>query len=245
MSQYNIRLIEKFEVAKDTLGFRFEKPEGFDFLPGQSVVLQVPWSKPSESFPKQTDAMRDMTIAASPTDSDLDFVIRQGRSDYKKALTDLQPGDEVVIFGPKGKFVFKTSTKPIVMLAGGIGITPFISILRYIKDKNLSQGIVLIYSNPTPERIAFREEITEIKKSQKSRNHKFEIIHTLTEKAPENWNGETGRIDADMIKKYVADLNNKVFYICGSSSMAADIKRIVSNLGVRQEYLKKEEFTGY
>ena len=241
MSQYNIKLIEKIELAQNTLGFRFAKPKGFDFLPGQSVVLQVvPSPELKENFSKDTDAMRDMTIASSPTEDYLDFVVRQGKSDYKKVLASMQPDDEVVIFGPKGRFVFETTNQQIVMLAGGIGITPFISILKYINDKNLSQAVTLLYSNPTTDRIAYKNELDDLNK-----NSNIKVIYTLTKKTPENWNGETGRIDTAMIEKYVADIDKAVYYICGSTSMAEDTKRIVIGLGVKQENIKKEEFTGY
>lgn len=238
MPKYKLELIDKYDTAKDTPVYRFAKPEGFEYLPGQHMVVQLGFETDDPD-----EQIRDMTLSSSPSEDFLEMAMRHSSSLFKQHLADLEIGTEVTMFGPTGTFVLpKDSTHPLVMIAGGIGITPFRSMIRFILDNKSKRRIILLYSNPTEESLAFKEELDEI---QADSGNDIEIIFSLTKEAKIEWPGERGRIGPEMIKKYVDNLNNSIFMVCGPEKMVHYINSILLDLGIVQEKIIKEEFTGY
>lgn len=238
MPQYKVKLIDKKQVAENTTLYIFEKPQGFNYLPGQHIVvkLDIP------SAPAQ-DTLRTFTLCSSPTEGNIKVVMRDGISVFKKTLQNMSIGTEITIIGPAGRFTLQEG-KNIVMIAGGIGIAPFRSMIKYIFDKNLSYNIILLYSNPTQKRIAFYNEFKDIFVSQSNPN--LTIINTLTQEIPESWREEQGRIDKNFIQKYVPDFDKRDFYICGPPKMVEDIEKILlSSLNINPKNIFTEKFTGY
>ena len=151
------KLIEKRPEAKGTKSFFWEPNKRFEFMPGQFLYYTLP----KLGFPDARGATRHFTISASPTETPpyrLTTRIRE-ESGFKKSLDALSIGSVLETEGPDGTFILDASDKgPHIFIAGGIGITPFRSMIKFILDKNLGYKMHLIYSNSHPEEIAFREE---------------------------------------------------------------------------------------
>jgi ferredoxin-NADP reductase len=238
MPKYNLELIDKYEAAQDTPAYRFAKPDDFEYQAGNHMVVQLDFVADNPD-----DQIRDMTLASSPTEDYLELVMRQGKSEFKQSLVGLDIGEEILMFGPAGTFILQENMKePIIMIAGGIGITPFRSMIRYILDKDLPYQVTLLYSNPTIDDIAFKKEFDEINTDS---NNNIEIIYSLTKESPVAWSGERGRIDSSMIEKHVTDIKKSVFMVCGPENMVHYINSVLLDLGVAQDMIIKEEFVGY
>src|SRR3990167_9795673 len=155
-----LKLVEKKDEAKNTTSF-FLKPERpVSFLPGQYYYFTIPVLK----FPDPKGATRHLTISSSPTEGNILRVTTRIReeSGFKKSLDELPIGTQIDGEGPNGTFVFDEKEKLInVFVAGGVGITPFRSMIKYIVDKNLTTPIYLIYSNSDND-FVFKKEFDEI-----------------------------------------------------------------------------------
>jgi ferredoxin-NADP reductase len=151
---------------------------------------------------------------------------------------------EVNIEGPYGSLILHTdSTKPAVFIAGGIGITPFMSMIRYATKENLPHKIFLFYSNRRPEDSAYLAEL-----QQKERgNPNFHLIATMTqmENSKLPWHGETGYINEAMIKKYIEDITKPIYYLAGPPEMISAMREILLKMGVLEDNIRAEEFAGY
>jgi ferredoxin-NADP reductase len=175
-------------------------------------------------------------------------------SPYKKRLSTLEEGARVKLRGPEGQFVLHEDySKPAVFLSGGIGVTPFRSMIKYATDKQLPLQIVMFDSNRNRDNILFKKEFDE----WTSKNKNLKIIYTISEdeqqqqpssSAANGWKGEHGRIDRAMVLKYLDSniLSNSIFYICGPPSMLGAMQSLLQDhLEIPKERIKVEEFTGY
>jgi ferredoxin-NADP reductase len=160
MPRYPSKLIDRFEVADGTLAFAFERPAGFEFTAGQFLTLTLP-------DPRYTDEKgnrRTFSISSPPQDAGrLLIATRMTGSALKRSLAEAPLGTHLSIFGPSGCFTLhEDPAAPAVFVAGGIGITPFRSILHDASSRQLPHPITLVYSNRTPEGAAFYGELIEI-----------------------------------------------------------------------------------
>ena len=156
MPKFATRLIERTEVADGTMAFAFERPAGFNFRAGQFVLISL-------SNPLYTDAKgnrRTFSIASPPQETGrLEIAVRMTGSALKRSLAEMELGSPLEILGPSGSFVLQKETSvPAIFIAGGVGITPFRSMLIDAAGSGLRQIITLIYSNRNPEAAAFHEE---------------------------------------------------------------------------------------
>lgn len=159
---------------------------------------------------------------------------------FSDALDALKAGDWVRIAGPYGNFTFEGEFEKIGMLSGGIGITPLRSMCRYCTDMRLDTEITLLYGNHTDRDIVFLKELQEMQEQ----NRNLKVVFTVSE-ASESWTGYAGRIDAEMIEREILDYNERTFYTCGPSTMVEAMEKLLKDLSVSQEKIKKESFTGY
>lgn len=125
------------------------------------------------------------------------------------------------------------------MLSGGIGITPLRSMIKYSIDKQLGANIILIYSNRDEKDIAFRDELEEVKKE----NPNIQVIETITRPGPD-WKGVSGRINAEMIEKFIPDYRSRTFFTCGPIKMVEAMVSILREMEIPEEQIKKENFPG-
>lgn len=229
------------DEAKDIETFIFEKPSGFEYKAGQYAHFDL-----SElTHPDVRGNSHHFTLSSSPTEDYISFTTKiRKESGYKQTFLELKVGDAVTIRKIKGMFTLENeaTTTPQIFIAGGIGITPYRSIIRYIADKNLTVPVSLIYSASTSSELAFKRELDEI--AQKHGN--VTISYTVTEaEEDDQWIGLRGRIDEDMIRSLVPDLNAPVFWLCGPPAMVSAMEELLANLSVSQDRIKTERFTGY
>jgi ferredoxin-NADP reductase len=184
------------------------------------------------------------------------FSTRIRDTPYKKRLSTLEEGAKVKVRGPEGQFVLHQDySKPAVFLSGGIGVTPFRTMIKYATDKQLPVKIVMFDSNRNRNNILFKKEFDDWANINKN----LKIIYTISDDedrheqsssstANNDWRGEYGRIDKAMILKYLDtnELNNSIFYICGPPSMLKAMQALLQDdLEIPKERIKVEEFTGY
>ena len=239
MGKYDSKLLGSEEIAQSTLAFHFEKPDGFAFTPGQSINLFLP-----EDFPAVSDdRQRAFSLVSAPHEDRLTIATRMRKSAYKQPLKDAAPGAAVRIVGPTGTMsLHDDPDRAIVMIAGGIGITPFISMLRSEAEADRPRSMVLLYANHRPENAAYTDELRELEQ----RLDGFRLVATMTEMAGSgSWDGETRRIDADMVKEAARDLPRPHYYIAGTPDMAEDMRQMLDDMGIDDDDIHSEDFTGY
>ena len=237
---YEAKLLNRVEVAEDTMAFHFEKPPGFEFRPGQSSDLTL-------VNPPETDSegnVRTFSIASAPFEDRLMFATRMRETAFKRSLKAMPIGTAVKVEPATGSFTLhKTSAKPAVLLAGGIGITPFFSIVKQADHERLPHKLYLFYSNRRPEDAPFLESLDNLKKS----NPNFHLIATMSEilRSKRKWEGETGLIDKAMLSRYVNDLRGPIFYIAGPPGMVTEIRKTLLASSVNEDDIRTDEFAGY
>lgn len=210
-------------VTHDVKRFVVEKPKGYEFIPGQATLLSVPQPKWEKEF-------REFSFTSTNDDEVLEFTIK-AYSDHDgvtKKIHSLKSGDEIVLHPPFGTIQYRGKG---VFLAGGAGITPFISILRQLhKDDQLDDNI-LFFSNKEAKDILLEKEL----RSMFGDN----LILTLTRDNTEGY--QHGRINREMVEKYVKDLNQK-FYVCGPDPFVLELKKTLESMGVKEEDIIAESF---
>jgi ferredoxin-NADP reductase len=240
VSAYASRLLNRVEVAEGTIAFHFEKPTGFDFKPGQSADLTLP-------NPLETDAegnVRTFSIASAPFEDQLMFATRMRDTAFKRSLKKMPLGTVVKMDSAMGSFTLhKNSAKPAVFLAGGIGVTPFSSIVRQADHDRAPHKLYLFYSNRRPEDAPFVEVLQNLEKT----NPQFRFIATMTEmrRSKKTWNGETGRIDQEMLSKYLNELRGPIYYVAGPPALVSGMRKMLVASGVDEDDIRSDEFSGY
>lgn len=239
-----LRLIKIVDEAKGTKTFFWEPEKSISFIPGQFLYYTLP----KLNYPDPRGTTRHFTISSSPTESNLVGLTTRIReeSGYKKTLDELPIGSLVDGEGPNGTFILNDNDLgPHVFIAGGIGITPFRSIIKYAIDKKLKTDMTLIYSNSIPEEIAFRNELVQWTKTYP--NFKLFMTVTKPEESKEKWSSLTGRIDENLIKKLVpsAYLLSSTFWLCGPPPMVDAMETVLPKLGIVNDHIRSEKFTGY
>lgn len=240
MAEQFVKFLNSTEVAEGTLAFTLQRPAGFDFKAGQSADLTL-------VDPPETDAegnIRTFSIASAPSQSDLMFATRLRDTAFKRTLRKMTPGTSLKLDGPMGSFnLHKNAAKPAVFLAGGIGITPFLSMIREAACQKDPHQIYLFYSNRRPEDAAFMAEL----EASPKQNPSFHLIATMAEmgKSKQSWSGESGFIDAAMLKRHVPELNGPIYYSAGPPAMVAAMKEMLVKAGVDEDDIRAEDFPGY
>lgn len=237
MPIHQLKLTERREVARGTIEFVFEKPAGLTFIPGQYAGFTL-------INPTETDAggiTRRFSLLSTPNESHIRFTTRIQNSAYKRVLNSLAIGDMIKFAGPTGNFTLhEDKTIPAVFIAGGIGVTPFYSMIQYAKEQQSSQPLFLFYGNQNADESSYMDEIKQLQ----TQNPHFTFIPTLAHPHA-TWQGETGFITHTMIKKYIVDLSIPFFYICGSPAMVTALQETLVEMGISSDKIKVEDFPGY
>ncbi len=242
-----LKFVKKQNEAKDTTTFFFEPERPINWLPGQYYYFTLPELK----YPDPRGATRHFTISASPTEGpQLRLTTRIRRdSGYKNTLNEMAIGTEIEGEGPNGTFILdENETGNHILIAGGIGVTPFRSFIKYNIDQKLTgTRLHLIYANSLPEDIAFRSELEEW--SKVNENIKIAMTISRPEESKEKWTGLTGRIDENMLKKLLENWNlkieNSIFWLCGPPPMVEAMEKVLGKLKITADKLRTEKFTGY
>ncbi|NLB35178.1 MAG: FAD-dependent oxidoreductase [Elusimicrobia bacterium] len=237
METLRITFEEKIERAKGVLSFRFSASEAFNYTAGSYGIFTI--EKDSKRLPKV------FTFSSAPADKFIEFTTIMSGSDYKNALAGLQYGEDIELRGPMGKFSLDLAgDKTPVFLAGGIGITPFISMISEAFKNDALPETILFYANRDIDRIVFREELETIER----KSGKLCLINVISDNLPAEAKGtfESGWIDGDVIKKY---LDKKIetyhFYIVGPPTFNEAMEKVLLEMGVSLEEISLEKFSGY
>lgn len=235
---YTLELISKREVAHQTMEFRFEKPEGFVYKAGQSMRFRMPG----------TDEERTFSILTAPHEDDLAFAMRIRGSEFKKAIKRFEPGDTISASGPRGKFgLSDDENRPPacagrqLWVAGGIGITIFLAMLKEMKHRGLTHPVTLLYSNRNQEDIAYKDELDALAGDMPH----VRIVYVLTKEKPPHWEGETERINARLIKKYINDVSSADYYVAATPEMVERMHDLFLDMGIPEERIHTKRFKGY
>jgi ferredoxin-NADP reductase len=240
MSVYQTCLLGRTRVADGTMAFQFEKPKHFHFKPGQYIDLTIPdpegvvGSRITHTF----------SIASSPLSQDLLVTTRMRNTLFKRTLSVLPIGSAARIEGPMGSFHLHNNTaRPAVLLAGGIGIAPFLSILSYAAQKQLRHPLFLFYANRHLKDAAFIDDLRQLERE----NPRFRFVPTLTRPtAPGlSWKGRTGHFSSEMLFTQVGQVRGPIYYIAGPPEMVAATIQTLGNAGVNEDDIRTEEFAGY
>ncbi len=240
ISAHTARLTSRQDIAEGTMAFHFAKPADFQFRAGQSVDITL-------LNPPETDAegnTRAFSIASAPFENDLLIATRMRDTAFKRVLRKAALPLEVKMEGPSGSFVLhRKAEKPGVFLAGGIGITPFLSIILQATHDKAPHQLYLFYGNRRPEDAAFLDVLTRGSKE----NPNFHLIATMSEmeKSHREWKGETGFINKDMLAKHLPSLQGPIYYLAGPPAMVAAMRRMLTEAGVDEDDIRTEEFSGY
>lgn len=234
-----LRFRDSSAETHDVRTFRFDPPGGgFEWRAGQNLVMTIPGVEDPRG------ATRPFTISSSPTEGGRVAVTTQLRgSPFKKHLEGMAPGDTVENEAIEGEFVLE-SGRPAILLAGGIGVTPFRSMLKFAVDTRLEKPLVLVYSSKTPEDIVFRKELEEFPKL----NHAVRVLHTITrpEQSREPWTGRKGRIDAELIREAMRGVRHPLVYVAGPPGFVTETRRLLEEeIRISKDDVRTDEFEGY
>ena len=233
-----LRVARVFQETPDVKTFRLMNPLGgvlpFTFLPGQFLTVAAPVAdKPVK---------RGYTIASSPTQHDyVELTVKHEPGGVVSGyLHDrVKEGDLLDCSGPSGAFVFTgRECKCILLIGGGVGITPMMSVLRYLTDRAWAGDIYLIYGVHSPQDIIFREELTYLQ----HRHPNVRVVVTVSHPEGTDWTGQTGRITKELIAQSVPDLASRYVHLCGPVPLMEAVKKALAELGVPKERVKTEAF---
>lgn len=231
-------------VADRTLEFELERPPQFDFKAGQ--YAEITWLNPSENDDEGN--VRVFSIINAPDENRLAFTTRLRDTAFKRVLQSMKAGSDVKLDGPFGDFTLHNNvSRPAILLAGGVGITPMHSIVLRAAHEKLAHKITLFYANRHPKDAAFLEELTNLAKV----NPNFTFVPTMTahDLAAGEWDGEKGHIDWAMIERHRSGSSGvtgaPIYYIAGPPAMGKALREMLNAAGVDDDDIRSEGFDGY
>ena len=240
MPKFDTTLKSSETVAEGTMAFHFAKPAGFDFKPGQSMNVSL-------VDPPETDAKGDrrtFSILSAPHEVGLVIATRMRDTAFKRVLRSMPSGGRVALRGPAGLFTLEPAdSRPAVLLAGGIGVTPFVSMLRDAAHRKLERDLWLFYSNRRPEDAAFLEELMALP----GRRPRIRFVGTMVEmdKSGRPWSGERGFLDRAMLERHLRSLAGNVYYVAGPPGLVEAMQKMLIAAGVAEDAIHTDEFFGY
>ena len=226
-ARYTLSLKQKRKLTSDTYSFIFYATPRLNFTPGQYLH----WSLPHKN-PDARGTRRYFTLASSPKSEDAELIVKipPRTSSFKKALKNLNVGDLVHGLDTTGEFTLpKDENVKLALVAGGIGVTPYLSMARYTLESASRRDVVLFYTNSSKKDIFYKNVFEKAKKLG------WETVYV---------NSDTdGRLNADMVKKYAPDHKNRLFYLSGPPPMVDAYKKMLTSLGALG--IKTDYFPGY
>jgi glycine betaine catabolism B len=230
--------VQRIQLAPDTYDFVFPLRKKINYRPGQYME----WTLPH----RETDSRgnrRYFTLASSPTENNVRLGIRFNNpaSSFKKTMLDLDKKSHIAAGQLAGDFTLPTDKEEkLVLVAGGIGVTPYRSMIKYLLDKKEERDIIIMYSNRRPEEVVYREVWNA---AQQELNIK--TIYTVTDAQlpPPGWTGRTGRINEEMVREEVPDYKERTFYLSGPQAMVTAFEEILTHMGVKK--IKTDFFPGF
>ena len=237
---YLVKLKDRRQVAERTMAFQFEQPEGFTFTAGQSIDMTL--MNPPETDWEGND--RTFSIASAPDEGLLLVATRMRDTAFKRVLGTMPINSQVKIVGPFGNLVLHhDQARAGVFLAGGIGITPFRSILLRAAREQLPHRLFLFYANRRTEDASFLQELEALQRL----NSSYTFIPTMTDMSRSHrpWQGETGVINQEMLAKHLKSAASPIYYLAGPPGMVRAMRTLLNGMRVDDGDILTEEFAGY
>ena len=232
-----LALVDKLEVAANTIEYQFKPSFSFWFKPGQYLEWALPHSSPDTR-----GIRRYFTIASSPQEEVVRLTVRhnEGGSTFKKALAALKPGEVVFATSRKGEFVLprRCEGKKLLFVAGGIGVTPFRSHIQHLIDTEQAADVALYYCNQSEKDIAYRDFFAAAESEID-----LKTIYVL-DQPPEHWSGESGYINEEMLQRHTPDVTERIIYISGPPPMVNAYKDLFLKAGVPRDNIHTDYFPG-
>jgi ferredoxin-NADP reductase/nitrite reductase/ring-hydroxylating ferredoxin subunit len=260
-SNFSLTLTEKQKVeGTDIMTFKFTKDGYPEYKAGQFAFFPLDNVNNDSRGP-----VRHFSLTSSPTEDVLIISTRIRDTPYKQRLSTIQEGEQVKVSKPQGNFLLHDEySKHAIFLSGGIGVTPFRSMIKYATDKQLPIKITMFDSNRNQRNILYKDEfdkwaaqnqdlkivytITEEEKDTEQEQHRMADVSSSATETKGNWSGEHGRIDRTMIERHLSkeEISNAIFYICGPPGMINALEGLLQKeFQIPEERIKVEEFTGY
>ena len=226
---YQTEFLEQIERTPASVSYRFKMPEGFNFTAGQYMLVDL---GDKLVHPLSLSDCQEETAF-------IEFTKRMTGSPYCRRLESLTKGETIIVKGPAGKFYVEESDSTLVLIAGGIGITPIRSIMKSLEKKQGPPGrVILIYGNQNREDIAFREELEDLKLDD------YRLVHVLADTTGME-NAYKGFINADILAKEVPEIKNAHVMISGPPAMVEAIKKALAQINVAENHIRTDIFIGY
>ena len=234
-----LRLQEKIKLAPDVYDFIFAAPRPLAFAPGQYME----WTLGHHDADSRGNR-RYFTLASAPTEPTLRLGVKfaSRSSSFKRALLAMPPGKEIVAAQLAGDFVLPADpTQKCILIAGGVGITPFRSMLQYLLDTRQRRPITVFYVNRNYKDIVYRDVLDRAR-----RELGIDTVYVVSngQRAPLGLRGHVGRFTCDMVEAHVPDFRDCVFYLSGSRSMVESFRDQLRNLRVPAGQIKSDFFAG-
>jgi predicted ferric reductase len=225
------------QETHDVWTVEFEPPEGeepMDYAPGQFHFVTL-----YRGDDRYDGEEHHFTISSSPVRGDTHTSSIKSVGDFTSTIGETEAGDRAMIQGPYGRFSYAVNAPDdrYLFIAGGIGITPIMSMLRHMRDTEADVDVTLIYGNKTQSDIVFRDELDEIAAGETPR---LSVTHVLSE---EEWDGPTGHVDGGAIADAAGeDLSEHSVYVCGPPPMMDEVISTVLEMGAPEDRLYNERF---
>jgi ferredoxin-NADP reductase/Na+-translocating ferredoxin:NAD+ oxidoreductase RnfD subunit len=228
------------KISPNALDFIFESQRHLAYEPGQYMEWTLPHDKTDSRGNR-----RYFTLASSPTENDLRLGIKfyKNGSSYKRAMLAMTPQTPIVAAQVSGDFVMpEDASRKLAFIAGGIGITPYRSMIKYLIDREQKRDVVLLYSARSAEEITYRDVFEEAHQKLG-----LKTVYTLTDEATPlpDTNYRAGYITSEVIKAEIPDYQDRTFYLSGTHDMVTAMREALTDLGIHHSHIKTDFFPGY
>jgi len=229
VGEYKLKIIKIVDEVPEVKTFRVERGSEISFSPGQFFMVK---------FDDNPKLQRAYSISSSPTDKGFMDITMNLVGEFTNKLFKSNVGDYLIFKGPFGKFYFDEDMKnDLLLICGGLGVTPMRSIIRYCNGKGLQNKMKLIYSIRDPDSIVYKGELEKFKE----KNPNYSYIPTITRPKPEDkWGGRTGRIDESLLKENIDNVENSLYFLCGPLEFVKNVISMLESLGAKKEQIKTD-----
>ncbi|HET7276282.1 MAG TPA: FAD-dependent oxidoreductase [Longimicrobiaceae bacterium] len=237
---HSTRLRHRKLVAHETLAIGVDRPGEFDFEAGQYADLTVFNAGDRDAL----GPIRSLSIASVPGADYLEFIMRVRDTAFKRSLATLPVGADLLVEGPFDDLGFsRENGREMVFIAGGVGIAPFMSVLRETAAAGGELPATLFYSNRRPEDAAYLEELRRLEDDISG----LRLVPTMTGMAESSleWEGETARLEMDLLERYLPSIVGPSYYIVGSPTLISQMRRTLTGAGVPDADIGLEMYSGY
>lgn len=226
--RHQVHILGIEPCGADIVTVRLSRPEGYTFIAGQWFTLTLSTDEGEET--------KTFSHCSAPSDTYLEMTTRLSGSSFKRALAILAPGDRASIAGPGGRLILPDDAHRVCFLVGGVGITPVRSMLR--EGMHLGREFetaLLLYGNRDASCVPFLDEL--------KRMSPLGVHATVVyENPPHDWEGETGFITAEMVRRHLEDRDSVLFFVAGPPVMVSVMERVLEDLGVPKQRRRVERF---